>query len=93
MAHLEGPHWEIKAGCRQRERQDLGHMPLLGSVGECFGANAVLYWLIQTKINAALVSPMTGSYLRGTQGKVLGGREDLITGAVGAVISGTFTCL
>lgn len=53
MACLKGPYGDIKAECRERERQDLGHMPLLGSVGECFGANTVLYWLIQTKVNAA----------------------------------------
>ena len=30
-AFLKGPHGEVKAECRQR--QDLGHMPLLVSVG------------------------------------------------------------
>ena len=25
-AHLEGPHWEIKAECRQMERKDLGYV-------------------------------------------------------------------
>ena len=34
---LEGPEWpngEVKAECRERERWDLGHMPLLGSLRE-----------------------------------------------------------
>jgi len=33
MAHFQGPHRDIKAECRQKERHDLGHMPLLGFVG------------------------------------------------------------
>lgn len=33
VVHLEGPHWEVKAGYRQREWQDLGHVPQLGFVG------------------------------------------------------------
>ena len=32
-AHLQGLRGEINAGCRQRVHQDLGHMPLLGSLG------------------------------------------------------------
>ena len=32
-AHLQRPHGEeVQAGCRHRERQDLGHMPLFGSL-------------------------------------------------------------
>lgn len=31
MACLEGPHGEVKEGCRQRAWQDLGQMSLLGS--------------------------------------------------------------
>lgn len=39
MTHLEGPREEVTAGCRQREREreDLGHMSLLGLWVECFG--------------------------------------------------------
>lgn len=29
-AYLQGLHGEVKAGCLQREWQDLGHMTLLG---------------------------------------------------------------
>lgn len=32
MTLLEGPHREVQ--CRQRERQDLGHMLILGSMSE-----------------------------------------------------------
>lgn len=30
MSCLKGPHGKVKAGCRQR--QNVGHMPLLGSM-------------------------------------------------------------
>lgn len=33
---LEGPCREVKAGYRQREQQDLGHVPLLGSIWDCW---------------------------------------------------------
>ena len=33
MEHLKVPGREVQAGCRQKVQQDLGHMPLLGSVG------------------------------------------------------------
>lgn len=32
MAHLRGPHREVKARCKQRE-QDLGHMHVLSFTG------------------------------------------------------------
>lgn len=32
MAHLKGPHGKTRAGYRERERHNLGHMPLVGSV-------------------------------------------------------------
>lgn len=33
VVHLEGPRWEVKAGCSQGEWPDLGHVPLLEFVG------------------------------------------------------------
>ena len=33
VMYLEGPHWDINAGCRQREWLDPAHMPRLGFVG------------------------------------------------------------
>ena len=33
MACFEGSQAEVKEGCRQRARQDLGHLPLSGSIG------------------------------------------------------------
>ena len=46
---LVGPHGVVKAGCRQREWQDLGYVLLLGSV-LCFGVLRLrLDWSVQTK--------------------------------------------
>lgn len=39
MALLKEPHGDNKSGCSQRERQDLGHMTLLGLWVECFGVH------------------------------------------------------
>lgn len=33
MPRPKGPRGEVRSGYRQRERQDQGHMPLLGSEG------------------------------------------------------------
>lgn len=42
---------------RQRERQDLGHMPLLGSAGESFGDIGLkLDWSVHIKNSRATVS-------------------------------------
>ena len=68
-AHLDGPHWEVKAEGRQRAGQDLGRMPLLGFRGGVFwGSCLSLHRSIQAKKNKFLVS-FLGSYLRGAQGQ------------------------
>lgn len=41
MECFEGSPGEIKAGCRQKERQDPGHMPSLGPQVACFGVPRV----------------------------------------------------
>ena len=41
-ACLKGPHGDVKAGCRQIMRQDLGHVPLVGSMDR-------VLWGSQTK--------------------------------------------
>ena len=90
MACLQGPLWEVKVGCRQRERQDVEHMPLLGSAGECFGVTGLKSdWLFQTKKSGAVLS-FTGSYLRETLGDR---REYLSQGSFGKSCPElTFTC-
>lgn len=59
MACLQEPPREVKAGCRQRECQDLGHIPLLGSVGGVlWGSLAKTNWSIQTKKSGVLINSM-----------------------------------
>lgn len=50
MAHLEGLHGEVKTRCRQRKRQDLGHMPLQQLQIESFRVPRIRPdWSIQQK--------------------------------------------
>ena len=78
-----------------RERQDLGHMSLLGSVGGVVWCSPAQGRFVNSLCKRrALVSSTVGSYLRGTQeeGTEKQGRI-LITRAVGEIISGTYTSL
>ena len=60
---LQGPHGEIKAECRQR--QNLGHMPLLGSVGGVLWDSQAKAGLVNSKQKSRVLVSYMGSHLRG----------------------------
>ena len=60
-------HGEIKAGCRQRERQGMEHMPSLGSVGRVLSDSRA-----KTKL------ALRGSYISSAQGEGPGRWERLL---------------
>lgn len=52
-----------------RERQELGHTPVLGSVVHCFGASRLgLDWSTQTRKVGLVKPPKGGSHQMNTQG-------------------------
>ena len=76
-AYLEGSHREVKAGCRQRERQDLVQVPLL----ECVGGVLWGFWvkpilIISDQKEQDFGKLPGGAYLKGSQRKALGLRGD-----------------
>ena len=92
--HLEGPHGMMKAGCRQREKQDLGHTSLLESMGGVLWISWAKTGLVNSDQKEQSYDKFHRDLIKGThKGKTLGGGGDLITSAVGEVISGTmFAC-
>ena len=86
-----GPAWGVQ-GKVQTERQDLGHMPLLGSTsGVLWDSVLRPDWSIQTK-SGLLVSSLgvlSKGYIRGSCWEV---GETVITKAIGKIISGTYIC-
>lgn len=86
----QGAHRLIKAGCWQREKQDLGtHIHKALWVG-CFRVPRLrLDWSIQTK--KGNLSSSMGSYLRNAERECPGSQEKmLIISAAGEVLSGTY---
>ena len=68
---LQGPHKEVKGGCRQREWQDLGHMPLLWSMGRVFWGSWAKTGLVNSKPKEWGLGKLSAQH----KGKTLGGRE------------------
>lgn len=88
--HLEGPHEMMKAECRQREKQDLGHKSLIESMGGVVWISWAKTVLVNSDQKEQGFDKFHRGLIKGThKGKTLGGGRDLITSAVGEVISGT----
>lgn len=67
-AYLEGPRGEVKAECRQKEKQDPGHLLVLGFVSG-FSANAQLISSNQTWLFSVHMSKLTCPRLRLLSGR------------------------
>ena len=68
LARLEGPHEEVATGCNSK-KQDLGHMPLLGSViGVLWGSQAKARLVNSNQKEWDFVKLHSGLNLRSDQG-------------------------
>ena len=85
--YLQGLHGEAKAGCLQRERQDLGHMTLLGFLDGVLLGSLAKARLVHSNQKEEGSKGCTGEGTRGRQ------RRMLLTGAAGEVMLGTYICL
>lgn len=81
-------------GDQGRVQTDLGHMPLLGSVGRVlWGSQAKTRLVNSNWKRRTLVTSVVGFYLRGTQWKGPGRQGELfIPGTFGKIRSWAYTC-
>lgn len=71
----QGATWGDKAGCRQRQRQDLGHTSLLGSVNEVFWDSQANARLVNSNQNQQGFGKLHRGLISGAhKRKALGGR-------------------
>ena len=81
----KGPHGEVKSGYRQRERQDQGHMPLLGSEGRVFWGSQAKVRLVNSNLRSGVLLNPTVVFSKGHVRHTGSGRRWrlLVTKAVG----------
>ena len=61
---LKGPHEKVKAECRQTDRQDLRHMPVLGSMGGVLWGSQTRVRLVSSYQASEFYEALRGSHLR-----------------------------
>ena len=75
MACLKGPHEKVRAECRQREREDLRHVPVLGFAGGVLGGSQTRVRLVSSYQTREFYEALRGCHLR-HRGPSMGGRGD-----------------
>ena len=75
VACLKGPHEKVRAECRQREREDLRHVPVLGSAGGVLWGSQTRVRLVSSYQTREFYEALRGCHLR-HRGPSMGGRGD-----------------
>lgn len=81
----KSPCGEVRSGYRQRERQDQGHMPLLGSEGRVLWGSQAKVRLVNSNLKSWVLLNPTVVFSKGHIRRTVSGRQWrlLVTKAVG----------